>query len=116
MIDVTPEEYEAPLRSCSGCTTDRRLLLIMTQISISITVICFSSYQLVNVKVENNENNIENVYFFLFCALMAHRQKNCPKSFSDYSASSNLDEDLSVFETCFVRNSKRRYPLLDVSM
>ena len=56
MIDVTPEEYEAPLRSCSGCTTDRRLLLIMTQISISITVICFLSYQLVNLTDCHSQN------------------------------------------------------------
>ena len=35
------------LRSCSGCTTDRKLILVTTQIVISLSVISFSAYQLV---------------------------------------------------------------------
>ena len=44
------------LRSCSGCTLDRTLLLISTQITISLCVIMFSSYQLVNLTDCHSQN------------------------------------------------------------
>ena len=57
MLNRAPSnEGPETLRSCSGCKIDKGLVQISTQITISLMVVTFSSYQLVNLVDCHSQN------------------------------------------------------------